>query len=42
MISDSLYVVVYAVMVLAHHRSDCEEQSQVHIFCLLFLLWDTH
>lgn len=42
MVSESLYVVGYAVMVAAHHRSDCEEQSQVHMFCLLFLLWDTH
>lgn len=35
MISDGLYVVGYTVMVVAHHRSDCEEQSQLHIFCLL-------
>lgn len=39
MFSHSLYLVRCAEMVAGHYSSACQEQSQVHIFGLLVLLW---
>lgn len=39
MVSDSLYLVRCAAVVAGHCSSACEEQSHVHVLCLLFLLW---
>lgn len=37
--SDNLYLVRCAAVVAGHCSSACEEQSHVHVLCLLFLLW---